>query len=165
MNYDIRTCNSARQFVLDFMNMTLNEFETEYNCECQKDFEKFWERNLDRIQKVDISNIKIMVFHILGALDECEEIKKNGLKNLKEVLSNDTLLKKKLSEFGIGFDIPRKIMICNGTSYDIDFDKYKGELCLSDFEEKLKNVARRVYYDFFINGFLCNDWASYKIYL
>lgn len=119
MNYDIRTCDSARQFVLDFMNMTPNEFETEYNDECQKDFEKFWERNIDRIQEVDISNIKIMAFHILGALDECEEIKKNGLKNLQEVLSNDTLLKKKLSKAGIEFDIPGKSMICNGTSYDI----------------------------------------------
>ena len=98
-----------------------------------------------------------MAFHILGALDECEEIKKNGLKNLQEVLSNDTLLKKKLSEAGIEFDIPRKIMTCNGTPYDIDFDKYKGKLCLSNFEENLKNVARRVYYDFSINGFLCND--------
>ena len=157
MNYDIRTCDSARQFVLDFMNMTPNEFETEYNDECQKDFEKFWERNIDRIQEVDISNIKIMAFHILGALDECEEIKKNGLKNLQEVLSNDTLLKKKLSKAGIEFDIPGKSMICNGTSYDINYDKYKGELYLSDLEQNLQNVARRVYYDFFINGFLCND--------
>lgn len=157
MNFDIRTRDSARQFVLEFMNMTSNEFETEYNCGCQKDFDEFWERNFDRIQKVDILNIKIMAFHILGALDECEEIKKNGLKNLKEVLSNDTLLKKKLSEAGIEFDIPGKIMMCNGTSHDINYDKYKGELYLSDLEEKLRNVARRVYYDFFINGFLFND--------
>ena len=67
------------------MNMTSNEFEIEYNCERQKDFEKFWERNFNRIQKVDVLNIKIMAFHILGALDKCVEIKKNGLKNLKEV--------------------------------------------------------------------------------
>ena len=157
MNYDIRTCDSARQFVLDFMNMTLNEFETEYNCECQKDYEKFWGRNLKRIQKVDISNIKIMAFHILGALDECEEIKKNGLKNLKEVLSNDTLLKKKLSEFGIEFDIPRKIMVCNGISYDINYANYIDKLCSNKFEDNLGKVARRVCYDFFINGFLFND--------
>ena len=44
------------------------------------DFEVFWERNIDRIAKVNVHDIKVMAFHVLGSLDQCEEIKKNGLK-------------------------------------------------------------------------------------
>lgn len=157
MNYDIRTCDSACQFVLDFMSMTLDEFKREFSNNCKNNFEQFWRKNFDIIKKVDISNIKIMAFHIVGVLDDCEEIKKNGLKNLQQVLSNNTLLKKKITEFGIEFDIPKKILIYNGKFYDINYDNYKDEMFLSNFENNLSKVSRRIYYDFFINGFLCND--------
>ena len=44
------------------------------------DFEVFWERNIDRIAKVNVHDIKVMAFHVLGSLDQCEEIKKKWIK-------------------------------------------------------------------------------------
>ena len=72
------------------MNMTPDEYVTELIIECKNDFEQFWERNIYAIKDVDISNIRIMAFHVVGSLDGCREIKSKGLMNLQEVLSSDT---------------------------------------------------------------------------
>lgn len=90
MLFDLRTCDSAYRFVLDCLNMTPDEFITEFTIESEGDFELFWERNIQRIQNIDISQLRILAFHVLGSLDCCEEIKKNGLWNLQMVLSGDT---------------------------------------------------------------------------
>jgi hypothetical protein len=157
MDYDLRTCDSDYYFVLNFMNMTLDEYITELIIECKNDFEQFWERNIDAIKDVDISNIRIMAFHVVGSLDECKEIKSKGLMNLQDVLSSDTSLKRLLGNAGIEFDISRKIVTCNGKEYNIDYEKYRNRHCLSGIDEKLSSIAHRVFYDFCVNGFLVND--------
>lgn len=90
MDYKLITCDSTYDFVLNFMNMTPDEYVTELIIECKNDFEQFWERNIYAIKDVDISNIRIMAFHVVGSLDGCREIKSKGLMNLQEVLSSDT---------------------------------------------------------------------------
>lgn len=51
MDFDLRTCDTAYYFVLEFMNMTPDEYLTELVIECENDFEKFWKRNIGRILK------------------------------------------------------------------------------------------------------------------
>ena len=80
MDFDLRTCNSAFDFILDLLQMKSNEYVEELIMNSGNDFEVFWERNIDRIAKVNVHDIKVMAFHVLGSLDQCEEIKKNGLK-------------------------------------------------------------------------------------
>ncbi|MFR2381831.1 hypothetical protein [Thomasclavelia spiroformis] len=157
MDYDLRTCQKACDFILEFMNMTSNEYIDEFAIECESDFEKFWERNIDRIKKVDISKLYIIAFHVIGTLDNCKEIKEKGLMNLQEVLSKNTLLCKLLKSYGIEFDITKKTMSHNEMIYNIDYDKYRSKLLLTEKEKNIRNVARRVYYDFCVNGFLFND--------
>ena len=89
MDFDLRTCNSAFDFILDLLQMKSNEYVEELIMNSGNDFEVFWERNIDRIAKVNVHDIKVMAFHVLGSLDQCEEIKKNGLKNLQMVLSEN----------------------------------------------------------------------------
>ena len=157
MKYDLRTCDSAYDFILDFMNMTSKEYLDELLIGCKNDFDIFWKRNYDRIAEVDISELQIMAFHIIGVLDDCKEIQKKGLMNLQEVLSNDTILNRQLNGVGIKFNIQEKTVNCNGKVYDIDYEQYCGRSSLSETEEKLKDIVYRVYYDFCVNGFLLND--------
>lgn len=137
--------------------MTPDEFIIEFNINCENDFEVFWTRNFSQIQDVDVSDIKIMAFHIAATLDNCNEIKTNGLQNLQKILSTKTILRKMLRDEGIEFDIKEKTVVCCGKRYDIDYEKYKGRHLLSDFEKGLQSVAHRVYYDYCVNGFLLND--------
>lgn len=157
MDYDLRTCASAYYFILDFMGMTQDEYITELAIECDNDFEQFWERNIDTIAKVDISDLRIMAFHVLGSLDGCKEIKENGLMNLQDVLSSNTTLCKLLGKAGIKFDIQGKTVSCNGKVYNIDYEQYRHSHFLTGIDEELSSVAHRVFYDFCVNGFLLND--------
>lgn len=156
MEFDLRTCDSAYYFILNFMNMTGDEYIKEL-LDSGNDFEKFWNRNYCWIESVDISNLKIMAFHVLGAVDDCKEIKMNGLINLKEVLVGDTNLSRALNGEGIYFDILSKTVCCNGEIYDINYDNYRHSHLLFGIDEKLKSISYRVYYDYCVNGFLVND--------
>lgn len=46
------------------MDMTPDEYITELVIECENRFERFWERNIDRISDVDISDLRIMAFAV-----------------------------------------------------------------------------------------------------
>lgn len=157
MNYDLRTCDSAYYFLLNFMDMTPDEYITELVIECENNFERFWERNIDRISSIDISDLRIMAFHVVGALDKCKEIRENGLMNLQEVLKRDTVISRALDHYGIFFDIENRILHYNDEKYDIDYEKYRNRHFLSGLDEKLNRIAHRVYYDYCVNGFLLND--------
>lgn len=157
MDFDLRTCDSAYYFVLNFMNMTPDEYLTELIIECENSFERFWERNIDKISDVDISDLRIMAFHVVGALDNCKDIRENGLMNLQEVLKRDTIISRMLSNYGIIFDVENRILNCNDKKYDIDYEKYRGRHFLSELDEKLDRIAHRLYYDYCVNGFLLND--------
>lgn len=63
MDFDLRTCDAAYYFVLDFMGMTPDEYITERIINCENDFETFWSRNIERIKSVNISGLRLMAFH------------------------------------------------------------------------------------------------------
>ena len=65
MDFDLRTCNSAFDFILDLLQMKSNEYVKELIMNSGNDFEVFWERNIDRIAKVNVHDIKVMAFHVL----------------------------------------------------------------------------------------------------
>lgn len=166
MIFDLRTCDSAYDFVLEFMGMSSSEFFHDYIKDCEKDFEVFWEKNNQRIKQVNIINLRIIAFHVLGSLDNCEEIKANGLWSLQKVLSNNTMLSRMLKAEGIVFNISDRLLYCYGTAYDIDYDHYKDKDYLTETEEILDRISHRVFYDYCINGFLvCDNVFDYGTHI
>lgn len=157
MDFDLRTCDAAYYFVLDFMGMTPDEYITERAINCENDFGTFWNRNIERIRSVDISGLKLMAFHVVGSFDGCREIKETGLMNLQMVLTEDTTLKRLLESIDVTFDIEHRQVNFQGKPYNIDYEKYRNHHSLREIDIKLGRVAHRVFYDFCVNGFMAND--------
>ena len=157
MDFDLRTADAALSFVCEFTEMPPEVFASGSIVGSGESFEAFWTRNCGRFSRVDISDIRILSFHVLGSLDKCEEIIRHGLKGLQQVLGSDTTLSRLLKEEGIAFDIPGKTVSCNGSLFDIDFEHYRRMHFLTGEEERLRNVAHRVYYDHCVTSFLCID--------
>lgn len=157
VKYDLRTCDSAYFFLLEFMAMTSDEYIIETAINCDNDFELFWNNNIERIKAVDISDLRIMAFHVTGALDRCSEMRCNGLINLQMVLSGDTILVRELKKIGIIFDIENRTISYDGMSYDINYEHYCDKHCLAGVDKKLNLISHRICYDFCVNGFLLND--------
>lgn len=162
MIFDIRTVDAAYEFVLALTGMNRLEFIMEYRVECEGNIEEFWDRNFDRIDAVDISDLKIIGFHVVSSLDDCAEIKQNGLWNLQRVLTEDTMLRRVLEQHGLTFDVANSKMVYKGQTWDIEYEKYNGRYDLTDEEELLDWIANRIYYDYCVNGFLfCKDVTRY----
>lgn len=157
MVFDLRTCDAAYKFVLDFLDMSGEDFIMNYVVECSSDIEKFWEQHFDAIDTIDIKNLKIMAFHVTTSSDECAEIRANGLKNLQKVLSENTALSRALKNHGVVFDIPRRKMKYNHQEIDIDYERYRDTDNLSEREEEIEKIAHRVFYDHCVDGFMVRD--------
>lgn len=157
MDFDLRTPNSAYSFVLNLLGMKGEDFISEYFIECERDYEKFWKKHAKRLTNVDASRIRIHAFHVTGSLDDCQSIKKQGLQNLQVVLSSNTDMNRIFQAYGLQFDIADKIMIFDGHEYNVDYSNYRGRFALNDDDSNIKAIAHRLYYDFCVNGFMCND--------
>lgn len=157
MIFDIRTPEAATNSIYALTGMTAYEFFNEYVLESNRDFEEFWDRNEARIDNIDITDLRIIGFHVVSSLDDCAEIKENGLWNLQRVLTEDTMLKRVLEQHGLSFDVPNCKMHYNGQTWDIEYEKYKGRYDLTDEEELIEWISHRIYYDYCVNGFLCCD--------
>lgn len=146
MEFDIRSINSAKKFVSEFTGMT----EQEYNIEKfdgVDGFELLWDALFNRIQAINISDLRIVAFHIVGSLDECKEIKENGLEDLQKVLSSDTTLSRELKKVDVQIDIANKLISCDDNSYILNTES-SGPLFF---------VSNRLLNDYCINGFFFND--------
>ncbi len=104
-DFDLRTGDSAYSFLLDFFNMSREEYQKEFRIDCKEDIENFCKCNISKVKDISLEDIRIWGFHVLGSLDECKEIRSQGLKNLQKVLSEDTALRRMLKSYGISFDI------------------------------------------------------------
>lgn len=155
--FDITTPNLAYSFLVDTLNFRPDDLIIEYIVECNKDLDLFWERNKNRLDGLDIHDLRFVAFHITGSLDNCREIKMNGIRNLQYVLSHNTLLSKMLEKGGICFDVENRVMVIDGIEYNIDYDYYRNNPIRSTEEAHLKSVAHRLYYDHCIDGFFVND--------
>ena len=161
-DFDIRTKDSAYYFALDFLNMTGEELIDNYILECEENFDIFWSKIFATIDGSDINTLKINAYHITSNYDECAEVKQFGLRNLQFVMSNDTRLSRFLKENNLHFDIDKKVLYYEGDKYNINYDYYRWRVNLLPRERSLADIARRLYYDHAVNGFLaCNDLLSY----
>lgn len=113
-----------------------------------------------------------MAFHVVGALDECKEIRENGLMNLQEVLKRDTVISKALGYYGIFFDIENRILHCNGEKYDIDYDEVQDQI--HAMYKKLKKakkskvdifneIAQKIHKVSLMDEILCQIVVSYFV--
>lgn len=157
MDFDLRTCKSAYSFILKFLNITRKEYIRSYFIECKKDFELFWKRYYKKINDIDIRNIRIIGFHVTGSLDECEEIRTNGIRNLQKVLSENTIVRKVLRKYGVIIDVKSQQLHYKDIYLDINYENYKGREELSYKDKHVEYLAHRIYYDFCISGFMMND--------
>lgn len=162
MVFDLRTYNSAYESLLNFLGMTGSEFVMDYVVDCNSNQEVFWSKHFDYIDSLDISDVRFMMFHVIGALDGCREIKSRGLVNLQEVLKENTTLSQFFKQNGLTFDICNKTLSYKGQTIDIDFEKFVGRGNLSSREELIEKIAHRIYYDYCTNGFFyCDNIADY----
>lgn len=162
MIFDIQSIASSEKFIEEFFNTPIIKFIEKYIIQYNSDFDEFWIANKEYINSVDISDLKFKVIHVTSNMDECSEIKTNGIKNLQIVLSENTTLNTLLSNHGVQFDIKNKILIAKDEAIDIDYKKYCNRYNLSLYEEKIKSVARKVYLDYQVNGFFSiKDVISY----
>ena len=156
-NFDLRTRNSAYDFLLAFFNMSGQEYIEELIINSDNEFEKFWDRNAASVNDIRLDNIRVWGFHVVGSLDECREIRNQGLRNLQKVLSGDTQLSRMLKSYGVFFDVKRHLLLYKGKEYNVDYDWYKHNDYSMPPEKYLKPIAHRVYYDYCVNGFMMND--------
>lgn len=162
MVFDLRTCDAAYRSLLEILGVSGDEFVMDYVVDCQSNSDLFWEKHFELLNEIDIKNLQFMVFHVTGSLDNCSEIKAAGLINLQKVLDGDTTLSRVLKQYGLTFDISARKMIYKGVVFDTDYDKYKGRNDLSKHEQRIKKIARRLYYDHCIDGFFyCDDISAY----
>ena len=89
MDFDLRTTDSAFDFVQDLLGMNGQQFIHEYMVECEGDYERLWERHYNQLKHIDASRIRIWAFHITGSLDHCRSVKQEGLHNLHYALSTN----------------------------------------------------------------------------
>ena len=154
--FDITTQQSALDFLLN-LGFYYGELVMEYRQNCSGDLDKFWMRNREKTDPLNIEDIRFVAFHVTASLDKCNEIKTSGLQNLQYVLSHRTKLSEGLRKCGIIFDIEKQIMYIDGKGHDINYDRCCNKKMRSVLDERIASVSHRVYYDFCVDGFLYND--------
>ena len=157
MEFNLQTPDTAYSFLLNFLQITGEEYIDKYIIECDSNYEKFWHQNFKFINAIDIHKCHIRAFHIVGSLDDCAEIKRNGLKNLQKVLSEDTLLSCLLRENHVCFDIENHILYHGDKKINIDYDNSCRQSEYNEINKKIEHLAHRIYYDYCVNGFMSND--------
>lgn len=162
MYYDITTPDTAYAWIYDTLQVNQGMLLEHYLIDCNKDKDSFCEMYADQIEKIDIENLEIVAFQVTSNGDNCESVKKHGIRNLQWVLSNETEINKMFQRNGISFDVEQRIMYIDGKKYDIDYNKYRGRVLIG--EDELASIARKIYYDFQINAFLfCKDIDDYSV--
>lgn len=150
--FDITTSDLAYEWLQDILGISGEDIIRDYALKCNRDLDCFMDRHLNTIKAIDMNSIEFGAFHVTSNSDQCTEIKQHGIRNLQKVLDGPSELKSFLNSFGFKFDIQNKKMISKGKVYNIDYESYKNET-LTYQEEKLKEIARKIYFDYQVNGF------------
>ena len=160
--YDITNPDASYEWLYSILNIKKGRFISNYVLECNNDFDVFFVKHLDEIEAMDINQLELVVIHVTTNGNDCAEIRKNGLRDLKRVLHEKTELSMFLNDRGINFDIQSKVMHINGETFDVDYEKYKN-LYRSDEKAKvLYKIGHKIYYDYQVNGFFfCRDIYDY----
>lgn len=157
VDFNITTSNAAYDFLLDVLGLYAGELIMEYLVDCSGNVDMFVERNLHRLAHLDIFDVRFIAYHVTASLDDCEEIKRTGIRDLRYVLSHNTMLSNFLDRGGIQFDIENRAMLVDGDRFNIDYDFYRNRQLRTPEEKLLENIAHRVCYDFCVDGFLTSD--------
>lgn len=156
-NFDLKTPDSAYDFLLTLFNMSGQEYIEELIINSDNEFEEFWNRNAARVDDINLDNIRVWGFHVVGSLDECREIRNQGLRNLQKILSENTQLSRMLKSYGVSFDVKRHLLLYKDKEFNVDYDWYRHNDYSKPPEKFLEPIAHRIYYDYCVNGFMMND--------
>ena len=158
MYYDITNPDASYYWLHEALQIKQGELIEIFVIKCHNDFDTFYDKYRQVIEKLDIENLEIVAYHVTTCNDECKEIKQYGLRNLQWVLSNNTGICRFLKEHSISFDIKRRLMYVGDACYDVDYEKYINLDMISRRKEQLHKIGHKLYYDFQINAFLfCKD--------
>ncbi|WP_411677857.1 hypothetical protein [Caproicibacter sp.] len=161
MTFNISSPNEAFDCLLDFLGLSGSDYIHEYYIECDADNNRFLEKHSDKLEAMDLEDVAFLVLHVTSNYDQCKNIKEHGVKNLQEVLSEDTPLNNFLMVHGLTFDVQAKRMIWNDLEYNIDYDSYRDKSYnLSKIEKNIKEIGRKIYFDNQINGFFYTQDAK-----
>lgn len=164
MIYDITNPNASYNWLYKVLNIKKGSFIKEYCLSCNSDLDLFSKKYMTEINNIDLEKMEFMVFHVTTNDDECDEIKKFGLCDLKWVLKNNTKLNSFLIKHGIRFDIDARKMYVDNKEYSVDYEKYRYMDGLLKEEKALHNIGHKLYYDYQINSFLfCEDIYKYGV--
>ncbi len=142
--YRLHIGDASYYWLHEVLQIRQGELIETYVIECNNDFDTFYDKYRPIIDKLDVENMEIVAFQVTTCNDECAEIKKNGLRNLQWVLSNDTALCKFLKKYNISFDIESKLMYVEGTAYDVDYDKYMDLDVILRRKEQLHKIGHNI---------------------
>lgn len=81
--YGITNPDASYDWLHSVLKLKPNSLIDDYVLECGNDFETFFERHIEEIREFDINKLEIVVFQVTTNSDECKEIQKNGLHDLK----------------------------------------------------------------------------------
>lgn len=163
MYYDITTPDTAYDWIYDTLQIRQGQFIEDYILKCNNDIDLFCEMYQEQISKMNIDELEIVAFHVTSNKDDCAFIRKNGIRNLQWVLSNETEMRTLLLENRISFNLAQKQMSVCGYEYSIDYEKYKGKNYATMMDENLEWIAHKIYYDYQINAFFfCKDISQYS---
>ncbi|QGH20224.1 hypothetical protein [Clostridium butyricum] len=155
--FDITNFETALSFLCNYL--AINEEQViNFITSNSKDYdiEEFIDEFSINIDSLDIDNVKAVVIHTTTNNDECNTIKKYGLLNLQQAVTVNTPLKLYLKRWKIVFDIENKTMWLNDKLFDITYNN-RNNPYHADYDEALQDIARKLYFDFQINGFFCTE--------
>lgn len=160
--YDITNPDASYDWLHSVLNIKKGNLISDYILECNNDFDTFFEKHLGEIERMDINQLELIVFHVTTNGNNCTEIRKSGLRDLKKVLREKTDLSTFLNNRGIRFDIPSQMMYVKDEAFDIDYKKCKDLDRATKREEALHKIGHKIYYDYQVNGFFfCRDIYNY----
>ena len=143
------------------MNIKKGRFISNYGLECNNDFDVFFVKHLDEIEAMDINQLELVLIHVTTNGNDCTEIRKNGLLDLKRVLQEKAERSMFLNDRGINFDIQSKVMHINGKTFDADYEEYKNLYGSDEKAKVLYKIGHKIYYDYQVNGFCFADIYDY----
>ena len=102
---------------------------------------------------LDMNNVEVCGYHYLGSVDECRDIKKYGLLNLRDAVSYDTALAKAFKKTGVVFDFEKMLITFkNNQAFSINSNNHQGLL-----STPMGKIALRFSKDYGISSFLYTE--------
>lgn len=162
MNFDLRTYESALNFLTEFTSVSESEIilhllDVKFDMGEAK-FCDVFRVDLDRLSVLDV---KYIVSHVTTTNDNLKSIKQYGLRNLQEVLNSDTPLKNFLKTQGFLVDIGNRILRYGGKEFSIQCGG-RDTIDRHSVEYALHSIGLKIYNDHQISAFLLmKDDTSY----